>query len=665
MSELLKINTLYITNFKSHVKTILEMKDLTIIYGFKNGTGKSTIADAICFLLNGKTIQKNKGHSLIQYGKEKAKISALCDYNGECYLKREIDKGIDYTFMIDSHSYPKDLAKYHFEQVVTLAQFENLIYINGHHIFNLMNMTPLNKTKTIDEMLGIDVIYEMITLLSRNKFSEEKITLTKKLEELKKKKTETETKLESSDQFLEKLKNEQKKLEEKREKLIKTIGTYSEEKPKDKIVSIQDKLTKINDLQKSLIPKNLEIETHQLKLEQIQKQQIQEKQKIHEIKKNLKIYHKFPLEEIGNTIIKIKSEINQLQKQKEKYNHEIQLNIKVNEILSLLEKEKHDTCPLCHNHLETLLKRDTLDVKQKSPDLIQKLKLKTKKYDDLNAYKSEIIEIKNILTLNQEKYNKHKQKFQQLTQEKNHILKIITSIKGKLSENIEEKIEKFNEIEIKLNQLKTNIYLYENETHENVHELSEQIEQTKEELRKISKKEIKNEILLKSFQILLKKTRQLLLEKINPVIESILKTIYDDYQLKYHLYLENTAYGDRYSESITFFNKVIEYENLSDGQKALCALALIISISELSNDNLSLLIFDEIQTSGIDNDAMENMLGFISQLPTDIRVLFIDRNKQVIRSLLQKAEEKDYSRIIYELTMNKDGITDCKSRLFF
>src|SRR5664280_1196032 len=187
------IESMVMKNFKSHRDTKLEFNTgISIIMG-GNGSGKSSILEAVSFALfkqhSGKKIEQ-----LITIGQNKMSVELIFTSNGRKYrVLRERSKNSSKAKLeIEDKGRFQNLLsgdKQVTEEVQGLLEmdgdlFLNAVYVRQGEIANLVDKTPAEKKQVIGKLLGIDSLEKawknMLPLM--NNYEMQKVKLEGKLE---------------------------------------------------------------------------------------------------------------------------------------------------------------------------------------------------------------------------------------------------------------------------------------------------------------------------------------------------------------------------------------------------------------------------------------------------------------------------------------------------
>jgi chromosome segregation ATPase len=163
---------------------------------------------------------------------------------------------------------------------------------------------------------------------------------------------------------------------------------------------------------------------------------------------------------------------------------------------------------------------------------------------------------------------------------------------------------------------------------------------------------------------ILTNVRSEMVQVINPIVQRWIQTfIQSESEIPYLSYelnvLEKTTektHSVKYEDNAKRYGVPMSFNNLSTGQRAICSLALIFAIEEVSLHKIDLMIFDEIHTSGIDDHGLAEILEILVNLTSQTRIMFIERREDVINYLKDDANEKNVPYAMYNIK-SIDGIS--------
>lgn len=631
----LTIKQLKLQNFFAYEEVNIMFSQSTIISGKDNGVGKTTIAEAIYYALTGKFLRNIKDDEAIRQGSNEMIveidgiyknefISIIRIYDGKTTL--EIMKGDPVQNVINTKEF--------LSQVINEIEFATLIYINGHDMEYIINQTDASRSKLLDKMFGIDTITKIIDNIKPNLYLRNYEMYVKNIEDRTNIYNETKKVLfDSNKEFYQLNLNE---LKEKRAECINKL-----EETQDKINKIEKQKNSMDKLEEKY---RTDLENKE-KLEILLRGRARNISLINSIKNHL-----LDNETIDDALNRIKNNINTKTKA---INSQSTIFKASNEIIKYIHEKKLSQCPIC----KTKLTNSNIQTIPLDKMEISELKDLESKYYELNLIKTQLIPIKvkdidkkyELISKRIQTHEYYKEKFNLNYNEYNNISnqkKLLEQQIQVLDSNIKNVIDKLNTINIVTSKSDYLIRL-ENEIEKN---------------KKLSKHEYKKyeiaQKLKSNFNELLSLLRSKTLDKLNPSIQIFIDmmtkhciTKSDNKPLEFKLIIDTKETRKNnyviYKFEVKRFNEYLSFNNLSTGQKAICTLALLLSLLNLLHPNLNLVIFDEIHTSGIDQNANNELMDAIIMIAKHLNILFIDRDVELCKSLNEKMLKNDIDSIVY------------------
>jgi DNA repair exonuclease SbcCD ATPase subunit len=528
----------------------LDQYKSTLLCG-KNGSGKSTITDAICFALYGKPFRKiNKPQLINNITKSNLLVEIEFETNSKEYkiirgMKPNVFEIYENGKLINQDAQTRDYQEFLITNILKMSYktFTQIVIIGSATYSPFMKLNPNDRRIIVEDLLEIDIFSKMNVLL------------------------------------------------------------------KDRIARANTELDQIN-FNVSLTEKNIQFQKELLeKNKQNIEEQLQENQrliketeeKIEE--KQSEIYH---VQKERKLLLKENTELNEL-KEKAKKIFEYQISLKNKK--TQLEKEikyieSNDVCVMCNQDITEEYKINFLTKKRENERKINEgLDLSITALNDLNKKIAEI---------------------QQQIEQANEL----DVLQLKLESEIEQ-LQKF----IQKIQNDTNRLLEDKSN--NLKELEEQFEQSKNELLQLTKKrnQLLNEQQLNAIaSVLLKddgiKTKiiRYYLPTINKLINKYLQAM--DFFINFNL-------TENFEEEVQ--NKAVEgfcYESFSEGEKLRIDLAILFAWRELSKiknkSNCNLLILDEVFDSSLDTAGVDDFLKIIHQVSDHSNVFVISHKDEQI-----------------------------------
>jgi DNA repair exonuclease SbcCD ATPase subunit len=238
----------------------------TLIIG-SNGAGKTTILDALTFVLFGKSFRGINKPQLINSTNEKDCLVELnftigtINYKVRRGIKPNIFEIYRNNSLIDQNSSAIDQQKW-FEQTVlkmNYKSFTQIVIIGSSNFVPFMQLSPAHRREVIEDLLDIKIFSSMNTII-KDKIRQ----LKDEVKTLEMKKQSLKDKVEMQQNFIEELENRGKENINKKKTLIQTLDKESEvhilnnsiieedifnlQKDLDDCIGASDKLRKLGNL---------------------------------------------------------------------------------------------------------------------------------------------------------------------------------------------------------------------------------------------------------------------------------------------------------------------------------------------------------------------------------------------------------------------------------
>jgi len=436
----MKINLIEIKNFLVHEHSLIEFSDgINIITG-ENGSGKSSIVQAIFYALFGQALYYKNKNELIRFGKRDFEIVLKLD---EFTIRRDTKNVIAIGNNIGSISKSEDLKRLLYRKYnINPQRYLSTLLIKQKSIDEFINLSPRNRFIEFERIIGIDILKKISERTEefiknyKRQLEEYKLDeLEKELEDIEIKISQKEKEKELSKEELEELEreiNEIKNYIRKIENLEELLRKFNEIQEKEnKLIEINNYLN-LNkekyekyELFNKFYDKAKDIKLSYDKMKEYEK----ELKDIEVLKEKYEIYERYSNLLKDEKIIKLESDFNlgsklgaeiekifktrdinklinlieELKDKEIKIEEEIeQKNLRLGEIKNDLEKiEKtineiknaKGICPLCKQPLTDEHKNQVLEQSIKDKEKLQKEKENLlKSIDELKKEKNQVSE---------------------------------------------------------------------------------------------------------------------------------------------------------------------------------------------------------------------------------------------------------------------------------
>lgn len=569
--------------------------NLTLITA-KNGSGKTSISDALFYVLFGKNIRSKKLNDLININiGKKLKVELEFNIDEDKYkiirgIKPNIFEIYENDKLIDMNGSIKEYQK----QLENILQFDELVFTQllylGANVTNSKNFMELNSKEKED-------VFQI--LMDTSYFNELNVKGKEYKKHLKN----------NIDKIIFQLDNNKKDLEY-------LINVLEEDKKHNEIVQNQkDELINkykedIHVLKDDLNHYNLNLEElkNKLKIEKDKYSTLEESfnKELEKLKNSIKDKISILKNEINKKDILIKDIQNKLQDKK--------INIKN---YQKAEKEKI-ICDNCGNeikqHFDFDYQEEIKIAKQLAKEYEDLQNEKNKLNDKISEIKNEALKekskIQNKFNINNLKNNIDNLE-KEIERNKKHIIKTNENIKNKESdiEHLDNmKLRNIDENPIKLKK-------------DNISKLEKDLIKTKEKINLIDEfLEIISDDNLKGQFI----------EKHLPLLNYHINNYIIKFGLPYNFVLDK-----KFRETILYKDSELNFGQLSNGQKMRIIIAILFAFLKLSEEkskvSFNILILDEFINGSLDNDGIDDILKILSKFDNK-NIILITHNDDIKNS---------------------------------
>ena len=644
----MKFKEISLRNFFSYgdvpEKLDLSQPGLYLVLG-KNGQGKSSILDGICFALFGKVTKNVNLPNIVneQIGKNCC-TSLSFEINGINYFidrYRKHDKYHDNVKVYIHNKKEENLIsksnKTDTQELInglinfTYKSFISAVMMSQESVSSFLEADPNKKKEIIENILQLEIMtkYHWIAQQKRKKLKHE----------------------------IEILDIEYKTLESNKENIKQSMIDYVnsckdlKKEATNKIIKLEEKLNKINEV-------DIEEEKNKiLKVKQLE-QELETKQidyrraldDINPLRNELDSYETAMLEFNGfiKTNNNSKKNLNKSRKNLEKNKEELKKDIKDTE-------HNPDKCPVCNNNInEDKLHKWLNNKKQELKDINERIKEIDENFieieikdEEYNNRKKELKkQIKNV-----EKQIKEKEEYAKTLEIEYKEIVIPESMnEDELNKLHESKVK----IEIQLKELKNKVFVDENYLHalkKKGNELSNEIKEKNEE--KILKK--KNFIITEWWESSLSsKKKSMKSWCINNVVG------YFNARIKYYMdrFFDGAVQiqmDTELNESIVRNKQERTFGMFSGGEKRRLNLAILFALYSLVKANISskinIMFLDEILSNQLDDKGISTVLELLEEMKDNKETVFIIEHRETFKDypsftpIFVKKDKNEFSKI--------------------
>ncbi|XRP97144.1 AAA family ATPase [Methanocaldococcus sp. 16A] len=543
------INSIKMNNFKSHVNTKIDFNEGIIAIIGENGSGKSSIFEAMFFALFGADALKKMGLSydaVITKNRKAMTVELDFKVNGNNYkIIREYNGRSSAKLYKNGTLYARTVSEVNkaISDILGIDKdiFLNSIYIKQGEIANLLNLQPSERKEVIGKLLGIDDLEKCYQKMKDV------------ISEYEKQLREIEGNLNQKKNYENELKNKENELSEK-EKELEII--------KSRIDKSRDEF--------ETAKKNFEDWKNKKSLYEKLITKLEERNKALELATNELENLKYDL----NEVLKVKDILKAYKNEYEEYKSLI-------DEIRIIERRLRDLQPTYEEYLKLSKRLETIEEDIKNlKEYINKSKYKDKidKLDEiLENIKGNIEKIENIMELLGELENLH-EKLDEIEKYK----KVANEYKEYYEKylELEKKIDEYSKLNLECTKLMQNKKSLE----DNIKNISYEIEKIEIELNAMNIEEIKKSLedieKKKDELVQLQKQKEELKQKIgeinneikniNKVLEELkdvegkcplCKTPIDENKKQDLIYSHKAQLNNKYNELEEIKRKIIEIEN--------------------------------------------------------------------------------------------------------
>jgi len=671
----LKIRSLQLENIRSHEKSVINFTDgfNCLVGGL--GAGKSSVLYAIDFALFGEPLGRSYDY-LLREEEDRARVILRFSANGKEYaiiraLKRSggrISQDMDQLRLFEDGKLIAELkSDAVVEQLFSAVGidkeiFRRLIWIRQEHLKDILNMTPGERQKSLDQLFKLsdyEVAWSNLRSIMRwyeseksslerdpdvtrldelkARYNEAISDIMKKeaeLEDIKLKLSETEKRLQEITSRLQELENVRKRNEKlrRREAEIKARVSAAEESLRIQEAGINEQRKKIEKLQRLLISLREQEDSYREKLEAIG---LPKQLTIEQLKAHAEILQDQISTDLGKEEV-IRSEIKRATQR----------------ISSLAEENK---CPLCLQDLSLEYKNNLIkrlyDEISENKRRLEDFEENVRRLEDMNNLVTEIISNLQTIKMRMEDLQEQKKSEQKILIDSQRRVRGIIEEICRLREElayVHSQIEEFNALKLEETQrqrdaifaeytsLKSraqSIELQKLEISKRIDDLKERLETAESKISRLEKvkkvieliQEIRQSYrsiqpkLRREFIFYLERTVQQILDELSGADGSAIQIKIDEN------YTPIVMGASGYQRSVS---------NLSGGERTLLAFAYRLGVAQLltqwrTGHGLRILLLDEpTESLGREDGSINRLAESLSRLKTIEQIIAVTHSEE-------------------------------------
>lgn len=660
-------------NFMSHKDTEINLGDLTVIYSEDMGAGKTSFLEGLMYAFTGQTLRTiEKDFGIKEIIRREARSAVIQvdgvqrdDINNEnlksFYIERRRTKSSTKLIVrVDGEEISN--GNNYLENMTESKTFSRITIIDGHDVLLFLKGTPKKRGEILDKLFGIDYLEKVITELTVR-------PIEKKIYEINNKIAENE-RLQAALERNVSMQGVLEELERERETLDSKLTIIAEE---------YEALLEVEVGARNLVNQfetNLQ-EKRELVIEITHIQDLLEKGRADKNSLNVKI------QGYTTTIDDIKDRrfegltpelvITELKRRKEDIERLISTEDTVPAIIeNVIEgiRNRNETfCPVCGKECEVE------ELEQQKSEIITLIDTRRENLQDIT---NNINEVESVA----KRLRGHLDKRTLTTERLRKIEREIRRLESNLS-NKEENLLEFIELDenVEINDARAVIDRKDsallkgqlNEIDSQLRELSNKL--SRAATTEVSEIEVIDTTALEeekeaqtNLRLKFKDYKRILVETLKDLREKTLTEINDminDYLATFEISVVNsvsmklsrkTIRGEvQYFYDIETkdeYGRIIPFNGLSTGQKSAILISLILSINDVLRNKIPVVIFDEIQASGLDVRGLRTVISMIAHLARVRNIIITSRSLDLVQDIQRELESVDEEgNKIHDLTL--------------
>jgi DNA repair exonuclease SbcCD ATPase subunit len=647
-----------IKNFNNIRDLSMNISNITVVTG-KNGSGKTSVAEAIGFCLTGDIMRDVAVTDVITTGEDESIVSIRGKYNNAPVeiTRKRTKRSQDVKIITGTGNDAKEIEnpKEFLEGIVTSLEFYRMFYINGHDIDSFLAGTTAKASEMLDKLFSIESLDTIIKESSRAATDLMKnIEITRATVETLVKKKELTESIKNSAIDKVALRAEMEAGKKQITELEKTIDENEAKNIDQKLAKADAEISKMAADWNRFTDFRSRKESSESVLDQARKNK-------KDIDDQIAAMVVISDEERENEIVKMKSEIASIDAEIASWKEMPGL---LDQVLSR-SKDSED-CPLCLSPG----KRDDAMKNMASLNEGKKNRLPkilTRKME----LKNKIAAMDQASALVREITNARSRTEGQIGELQRSINLMVAS--GSYTEMPHDTPETLRQLKANRDAINIEIRAMiakNSSTTERIHNLKSRVENIGVELaretspvtwndvdeneianarQEIERKTAKMDVLVglkNGFKKVLSGIRESIMATINPGIMTYISKLgkgesaITGFEIVPQVKRRGNDQYYYYDIKVAVNKAEMQFNSLSTGQRALALVSVILNVINMSRCSLSMIIFDEIDNCGLDHDYINAILKAIVNLSSSMKIIFIDRNQETIDALKTIGAEK-------------------------
>lgn len=656
---------LTLRDFMSHKDTSVRFGDLTIIYSRMNGAGKTSFLEGLMYAYTGETLRGMdrdfRVTDVIRRGSSGARVimegvRRVPGDGGEepelqsIYLKRRRTKsGPKVALRIDGE--PVEDPGAFLENVTDARTFSRVTMINGHDVLTFLEGTPKDRADMLDRLFGIDVLEAVRSEMSTRSLEKELVRVNEDIASGERLRRLLENSG-SAQQKLAELSQEIAELSAKKGDLEERLREARDEEAETRREALEIREKKR--LEKELMAK---AEAKEGRLAAVEERISNERARAAGVEEMIEdLRERFGGRESGDYIAEKEARRKALVR---KVQNEEAVPSVIDLAIEELESGEAESCPVCGSECSVEdLRRQRERIVGLHEERKEHLRMLEDELEDLRAARERIERLRVKLGSIEEALRRLEAEGEELERERGRLLEEA----GELEWSEEQLVEleeglgdpessklagRIGELGDRIADLSARRDSLAGEA-DDVPEEAEipDLADLESKKRRISGLIDKFNRYRSAVTEMRRSLRERMVERVNGIINEYLDTFQPDIVDRIRVDLSRKSYrGEvQYRYEIVAedsYGRDLPFSGLSTGQKATVLVSLVLSINDISANRLPVVLFDEIQASGLDEEGLKILVYMIVTLARVRNMVITSRSHDFVRDIQEELNRVD------------------------